>query len=147
MRKLSLIRNNSGQGLIEMAFAFPILIILLFGAAEYGRLCYIGVEVTNAAHAAAQYGAQNRGTASDTPGVTTAATNEAANVANLSVTLTQLCAATYSDTPTNANCGPAAPAIEYVQVNTQATVASLFNSYGFGGNYNLYGQAIERVRQ
>jgi Flp pilus assembly protein TadG len=147
MCKLSLLQDNRAQSLIELAFAFPIFIMLLFGAAEYGRLCYVGIEVTNAAHAGAQYGSQNRGTASDSAGIISTSINEAANMANLSVTPQQICAATYSDTPTTANCTTGAPAIVYLQVNTQATVASLFNSYGFGGSYTLHGQAIERVRQ
>jgi len=146
MHRLGLIRQNAGQSLIETALALPVLISLLFGAAEYGRLCYVGIEITNAAHAGAVYGAQNRGTASDTAGITSSATSDAANLASVSVTPQVLCAATYSDTPSSANC-TGTPAIVYLQVNTQVTVASLFNSYGFGGSYTLQGQAIERVRQ
>ena len=147
MSKASLIRESRGQTLIEMAFAFPLFISLLFGAAEYGRLCYIGIEVTNAAHAGATYGSQNRGTSSDTAGMTTAATNDGANLTGMSVTPQQLCAASYSDTPSSCSNFSGIPAIVYVQVNTQVTVTSLFHSAGFGGSYTLYGQAIERVRQ
>ncbi len=145
MRKLSLIRADRGQALIETAITFPLLILLLFGGAEYGRLCYVGVEVTNAAHAGAIYGSQNRGTASDNAGMTSAATLDGANLTGMTVTPQHLCAATYSDPPSPTCNG--APAIEYVQVNTQVTVASLFHAYGFGGNYTLHGRALERVRQ
>jgi Flp pilus assembly protein TadG len=145
MTRLRLIGGKEGQSLVELAFISPLLISLLFGAAEYGRLCYVSIEVTNAAHAAADYGAQNRGTASDNSGMTLAATNDGANLTNLQVTPQHLCAATYSDTPTSDCTGT--PAVEYVQVNTQVTVASLFHSSGFGGNYTLHGQAMERVRQ
>jgi len=146
MRKLSAIRDARGQTLIEVALVFPVLVLLLFGAAEYGRLAYIGVEVTNAAHAAAVYGSQNRGTASDNTGMTTAATNDGANLSSLSVTPQHLCANTYSDTPTTCSTS-GIPAIEYVQVNTQVTVSSLFTGYTHGKTYTLHGQAIERVRQ
>jgi Flp pilus assembly protein TadG len=145
MRKLKIIGDSSGQNLLEMALAFPMLLGLLFGAAEYGRLAYVGIEVTNAAHAGAVYGSQNRGTASDNAGMTTAATNDGANLKNLSVTPQHLCAATYADTPTT-DC-TTNTAVEYVQVNTQVTVSSMFKTYGFGGTYTLHGQAIERVRQ
>lgn len=144
MTRLRLFSDKSGQSLLELAFVSPLLVSLLFGAAEYGRLCYVSIEVTNAAHAAAEYGAQNRGTASDNAGMTLAATNDGANLTNLQVTPQHLCATTYSDTP--GSCA-GTPAIEYVQVNTQVTVNSLFNSAGFGGTYTLHGQAIERVRQ
>ena len=145
MRRNRLITDSNGQSLMELAFTLPLLAVLLFGTAEFGRLCYVGIEVTNAAHAAATYGSQNRATASDKSGMTTAATNDGTNLTNLQVTPQHLCAATYSDTPTT-DC-TTTTAIEYVQVNTQVTVASLFHSYGFGGNYTLHGQAIERVRQ
>jgi Flp pilus assembly protein TadG len=145
MRRNRLITDSNGQSLMELAFTLPLLAVLLFGTAEFGRLCYVGIEVTNAAHAAATYGSQNRATASDNSGMTTAATNDGTNLTNLQVTPQHLCAATYSDTPTT-DC-TTTTAIEYVQVNTQVTVASLFHSYGFGGNYTLHGQAIERVRQ
>jgi Flp pilus assembly protein TadG len=145
MRRNRLIIDSNGQSLMELAFTLPLLAVLLFGTAEFGRLCYVGIEVTNAAHAAATYGSQNRATASDNSGMTTAATNDGTNLTNLQVTPQHLCAATYSDTPTT-DC-TTTTAIEYVQVNTQVTVASLFHSYGFGGNYTLHGQAIERVRQ
>jgi len=137
--------DDCGQSLIELTFAIPFLILVLFGAAEFGRLCYLSTEVTNAAHAAALYGAQNRGTASDNTGISTRANNDGADLTGLSVSPQHLCAASYNDTPT-ADCS-GTPAIEYVQVNTQLSVASLFHSYGFGRNYTLHGQAIERVRQ
>ncbi|HLI61853.1 MAG TPA: TadE/TadG family type IV pilus assembly protein [Terriglobales bacterium] len=147
MSKPGAIRDTCGQTLVELALTLPVLVLLLFGAAEYGRLCYIGVEVTNAAHAGAIYGSQNRGTASDNLGITTAANYDGANLTGMSVTSQDLCANLYSDPPATCPNSGTAPAIEYVQVNTQVTVASLFHSYGFGGNYTLTGQAIERVRQ
>jgi len=137
--------DDRGQSLLELAFAIPFLLLILFGAAEFGRLCYLSTEVTNAAHAGAVYGAQNRGTASDNSGIATRAGSDGADLTGLSVTPQHLCAASYSATPTGDCSGT--PAVEYIQVNTQVTVASLFHSYGFGRNYTLHGQAIERVRQ
>jgi Flp pilus assembly protein TadG len=145
MTKLRQIDENSGQSLLEMALMFPLLIMLFLGAAEYGRLAYIGIEVTNAARAGADYGAQNRGTASDSAGITSTATSDGANLKSMGVTPQYLCAASYS-APATTDC-TGTPGVEYVQVNTQVTVASLFSTYGFGGNYTLHGQAIERVRQ
>jgi Flp pilus assembly protein TadG len=144
MAERRLLTDNDGQSLIELALVLPFLTFLLFGATEFGRLCYIGIEVTNAAHAAATYGSQNRGTASDNAGMTAAATNDGSNLGGLQVTPQHLCAANYSDTPTT-NCAVAT--VEYVQVNTQVTVASLFGAYGFGGTHTLHGQALEMVRQ
>lgn len=145
MTRLRLRYEEDGQSLIELVIVLPLLILLLYGAAEFGRLCYISTEVTNAAHAGAVYAAQNRATASNTSVITTAANSDGADLKGMTTTSQHLCAATYSATPTSDCSGK--PAIEYIQVNTQVTVASLFHSYGFGGNYTLHGKAIERVRQ
>lgn len=145
MNRRNLFADDNGQSLLELVIVFPLLLLILFGAVEFGRLCYMSMEVTNAAHAAAVYGSQNRAAASDALGMTSSAKFDGADLTGLSVTSQHLCAASYNVVPTTTCSGT--PAIEYVQVNTQLTVASLFHSYGFGGNYSLHGQAIERVRQ
>src|SRR5215469_11041993 len=158
MTKLTLLGDNSGQSLVEMAFLFPVLLLLFLGAAEYGRLWYIGIEVTNAAHAGVEYGSQNRITAQDTTNIQQVSLNEETDLINKnvnssgvltalttsSISVQQACASVYSATPTA--CSPTNNLIEYVQVNTQVTVASLFSSYGFGGTHTLHGSAIMRVR-
>jgi Flp pilus assembly protein TadG len=148
---MKLLADNHGQGLVELAIVLPVLVLLLLGAAEYGRLSYAGVEVTNAAYAGAAYGSQNHATASDDTGMAAAATNEGANLAAMDahwltsgVATQHLCASSYSATPSG--CSGSSP-IEYVKVNTQATVASLFNFPGFPSTYVLHGQALIRVRE
>jgi len=159
MTKLTIHRDKSGQSLVEMAFLFPVLLLLLLGAAEYGRLWYIGIEVTNAAHAGVEYGSQSRIAAQDNTNIQQVSLNEEADLINQnvntsgvqsplgtsSISVQQLCANVYSSTPSTCSTSSPSP-IEYVQVNTQVTVASLFNSYGFGGTYTLHGSAIMRVR-
>ena len=151
--------DNSGQTLVEMAVVLPILLSLLLGAAEYGRLWYIGIEVTNAAHAGVEYGSQNRISAQDNTNIQNVALNEetdlikqnvntsghAVTLTTSSITVQQLCANTYSATPSTCPTSSSS-AVEYVQVDTQVRVASLFSSYGFGGTYLLRGSAIMRVR-
>jgi Flp pilus assembly protein TadG len=142
------------MALLELVIVCPVLIALLLGAAEYGRLCYVGMEVTNAAHAGVEYGTQNRVLAQDMSTIQTVSLNEEGNIANMnvpspltasSVTVQQLCANTYSNTP--GACSTTAPnPVEYVQVNTQVTVDSLFHPYGYNGTYTLHGSAIMRVR-
>ena len=159
MTKLTLASDNSGQSLIETALVLPLLMLLLLGAAEYGRLCYVGIEVTNAAHAGVEYGSQNRIAAQDNTNIQQVSLNEEADLVNLnvnangvhsalgtsSISVQQLCAALYSSTPSTCPTNTSSP-IEYVQVNTQVRVASLFSAYGFGGTYALHGSAIMRVR-
>ena len=55
----SIIRNQRGQSLAEFALLLPILLILVLGAIDFGRLYFAYVSVTNASRNAAQYGSFN----------------------------------------------------------------------------------------
>jgi len=146
-------KNDEGQAVIELAVVMPLLVLLFLGAMEFGRLCYVGIEVTNAAQAGAAYGAQNHALASDVLGIRTVAVSDGGNLSHLDpnwtttgsdVTVQNLCASSYSATPGTCT---GAPQIEYVQVNTQVKVNSLFGIYGFASTYTLHGQAIVRVEE
>jgi Flp pilus assembly protein TadG len=80
---IDLLRNEHGSSLVELAFTLPLLLLLLMGAVDFGRAFYMAVEVVGAAHAGAEYGAQNP---TDTAGMKIAAQDDAPNVASLSVT-------------------------------------------------------------
>ena len=48
--------DKSGQSLVEFALALPLLVLLLYGLAEFGFLLYGHVQVTNAAREGARAG-------------------------------------------------------------------------------------------
>src|ERR1700733_8939384 len=74
------LRDTAGGALVELALLIPVFVALLLGAAEFARLAYAGIEVSNAARAGVAYGSQSSTTASDITGMQTAATNDGANV-------------------------------------------------------------------
>ncbi len=80
-------RGEHGQALVETALTIPLLLLLLLGAAELARVAYAAIEISNAARAAVQYAAQSEGNMNDTPGITTAAQNDAANLTGVMVTV------------------------------------------------------------
>jgi len=147
------VRDDIGQALVELALVFPIFILLLIGAAEFGRLAYAAIEVTNAAHAAALYGAYSHITASDTAGMQLIATTDASapNVTSMTVTPTQFCSCSTGGTIVCStaliSCPSPARIIESVQVNTIASVDTLFHFPGIPKTVTLTGQAIMRVEQ
>lgn len=51
-----LCESDHGAALLELALVAPVLFALLFGAVSLGRAYYVALEVTNAAHAGAEYG-------------------------------------------------------------------------------------------
>lgn len=70
-----------GQSLVELAFMFPVLLLILSGAIDLGRAYYAYVTLTNAAREGARYGASNPIDANgnlNTSGIAAKAVNEAA---------------------------------------------------------------------
>ncbi len=141
-------RNEAGQALVETAVIFPILITLLLGTVELARVVYAAIEVSNAARAGAQYGAQSGFTASDTTGIATAATSDAANLTGLSVTSSYSCVCSDGSAST---CQPTDCTNSRIEqtltVNTQVTIDPIIHLHGLPTTYTLKGQAIQACAQ
>lgn len=154
-------RDEHGQALIEVALTMPLLLLLMLGAVEFGRLAFAAIEVSNSAKAAAQYGAQNHLTALDLPGMLQAAQNE-----YFSTGLTLISPAKTGNTYTGYACtcanngdvvsctdnsviAPACPG-SYVEVQitvqTQATFDPWIHVAGVN-SVTLNGSAIQMVLQ
>lgn len=145
----SLGRNASGQGLVEMAVALPVLILLLLAAADFGRLFYTWIAVNNAARAGAQYGSQTLTNAANTSGMQLAATTDGSNITGLTATASQCtCVTTGTSVPTcagsNYNCANA-PQATFVEVDTQATFNTIVNYPGIPSSITVRGTAIMQV--
>ncbi len=41
--------RENGQAMVEMALILPVLLVLIFGAIDFGRICYYSITVNNAA--------------------------------------------------------------------------------------------------
>jgi Flp pilus assembly protein TadG len=149
--------DDAGQSLVELALILPVFVLLILGAVEFGQLAYAAIEVSNAARAGVQYGAQSPATAADTAGMVVAAQNDGSNVFQtygLTVTPTNFCSCSNAPSvPVGTGACPSAVTtcsangarvLNYVQVNTTATVSPLIHYPGFGG-FILNGQAIMRV--
>jgi Flp pilus assembly protein TadG len=147
------LRNTVGQSLVELALTFPFFILLLAGSAEIGRLAYAAIEFSNAARAGVAYGAQNAATAADTTAIQSAATQDGSNLTALIATPTQFCACSNAPS-TQVSCATApttcSPApihsLQYVQVQTSATINTLFHYPGIPATLTLHGRATMRVQ-
>ncbi len=144
-------KGDRGQALVELALMFPIFILLLIGAAEFGRLAYAAIEISNAARAGASYGAQSHITASDFTNIQLAATQDALNVSGVSATAADSCACSSGGSVVCSTALTSCPSpnriIEYVQVNTTGTIDPLFHYPGLPTTFTLNGQSIMRVQQ
>jgi len=140
--------HEAGQALVETALLIPLLTTLLIGTAEMARVAYAAIEVANAAHAGAQYGTQNGYTASDTTGISNAATIDAANLTGLTTTSSYACICSDGSAST---CQPTDCANSHIEqtltVNTQATIDPIIHLPGLPTTYTVKGQAIQKCAQ
>ena len=167
------LRKDSGSALVELALTVPLLLFMMIGAAELGRMAYYAIEVQNAARAAVAYGSRSPNTEVDTADMTIAADHEAPNIGDLTVTATQSCVCQSINASTGAvtdgtqdsgsdcigptetigSCTATAPSypniVQYVIVTTTVTVPTMFNyrwlGLGIPSSFTLNGYAQMRV--
>lgn len=144
----SLMMLDRGGAVVELALTVPLLALMLVGAAEFARLEYAGVEVSNAAMAGVQYGSQNAATAADTTGIGTAAQNDAPNITLGTTTATKSCICSDGSASTCQRTDCSSSNIETVlTVETQGTFDPLIHLPGLPTTYTLHGEAIQEVLQ
>jgi Flp pilus assembly protein TadG len=138
-----------GQSYVELAFALPVLVLILVVAADFGRLFYTYVEVINAARAGAQYGSNSVITAADATGMKAAATQDGANVPNLTVTANQCTCGTATASIPNCSASFCTndPQGNYVVVNAQAPFSTITKYPGVPSSVTLKSQAVMQVQQ
>ncbi len=100
--------RKTGAAAVELAVAIPVLLLLLIGVAEFGRIHFASITVANAARAGAQYGAQSTVTSSDIAGMNQAARDEAANIGSITTTAGSFCACNDGSAPTGGCSGTCA---------------------------------------
>lgn len=137
-----------GQSLLEVAFVVPVLLLLMVGLIEIGRFAYYSILVSNAAHAGAQYGAQNLIASGDTNGIRQAAKNDG-QVPGITMTVTpvQLCGCTSTALGGCPSGGGCTNPLVYVQVTASETVNSMFRYPGIPRNIALSSTVTMRVSQ
>jgi hypothetical protein len=120
----------------------------MLGAEEFGRLAYAGIEVSDAARVGVEYGSQSHALPQDIANMQIAASLDAPDVSNLTVTATQFCQCPDgTSSPTCATTACSGRPILYSQVVTSASVDPLIYMPGLPKSYTLSGKAVMRVVQ
>jgi Flp pilus assembly protein TadG len=145
---VSWLREECGNALIEVAVGISICTSLALGGAELGRVVFASIEVSNAAHAGAEYGSQSRTYAADIAHINLAATQDAPNVSNIAATASYFCQCANGGSSTCAvtDCSTSR-IVTFVQVNTTATVDPQIYVPGLPKTYTVTGKAVMRVAQ
>lgn len=148
--------DEAAQALVELSLILPLFFLLLIGAVELGRVAFAAIEISNAAKAGAQYGAQSAFYSQDTNGIIAAAQNDAndiyiINPTNFSVSssISYICSdgtATTSSGGNSASCTSSTATVEQtLTVNTQVTFDPLFHIRGMASTFTLRGQSVQKV--
>jgi len=91
MRTTQQKHNERGSAMVELALSVVVLVMIMTGVIEFGRMFYFASEVANAARAGVQYAVVNPSSASSLTTLQTAATNDAIDMTNLTATATRTC--------------------------------------------------------
>jgi Flp pilus assembly protein TadG len=154
------LRREGGNALVELALVVGVLgVPLWLGTAQMGWLIYDSIEVSDAANVGALYGMRSQTYAVDNAGMIAAAQADTDFGANLSVspvsyyvcalavTGTQYTGVGAQQNATAACTGAGNHALQFVQVNTSATVTPAIHCPGLPATFRLTGQAAMEVEQ
>jgi Flp pilus assembly protein TadG len=148
--------DEAAQALVELSLILPLFFLLMIGAVELGRVAFAAIEISNAARAGAQYGAQSAFYSQDTSGITATAQNDAndiyiINPTNFSVSsaIGYICsdgtAATSSGNNSASCSSPTATVEQILTVNTQVSFDPLFHIRGMASTFTLRGRSVQKV--
>ena len=142
--------RQRGSAMVEMAVVLPLLLVTTIGLVDFGRAAFEAIEVENAAHAGASYGARSKSTALNTTGIQAAALADMGDEVDTSgVTVASSCFCECdngSSIACDLTCGGGVIPLMYVKVNVQKQFQTLINYPGIPHTVNLARQVQLRVR-
>jgi Flp pilus assembly protein TadG len=157
-------RNDEERGsvLTEMAVCIPVVLVILLGAVDFGRAWVHANATANAAHAGAQFGAQNIAHAGNTPVIEdvvmrdlkassmmkSIADGDSSSAASFSVESERYCMCDGGNEVDcdSGNCGPGQPSQMHVRVRVNSTFEPLFDYPGLPDEIQIDRQASLRAR-
>jgi Flp pilus assembly protein TadG len=142
--------SERGAALAELAVALPILIVVLLGAVDFGRLWTEGLAISNAVRAGAQYGSESTLAALDTTGIKRSVRNDLESMMDASdikaISVKSYCEC---EDGTSVDCDDKCGVLQprtYVQVRVDKTFNTLFPYPGVPKEVTLVRQARCRAR-
>lgn len=109
-------RHEAGQSLAELALLLPLLLLIVLGAVDWGRVYFAYVSVTNAARNAADYASDSPDAAADLAGIEAAVRAETGDLLDISADNPDLAVVTGTDSQGHL----------YAEVTVRYTFSTLF---------------------
>jgi len=128
--------------MLELAVTAPVVLLVLFGAADFGRMFSTAVTVANASAAGALYATASPTNATDTAGIAAAATQDAADLTGVSVSSVTTCRDSGGNTT---SCSTPGSSMR-VSVTASYTFNTMFNYPLIPNSVRLQDTATVRVR-
>jgi len=140
-------QRERGAALIEFALLVSSLLLLCLGFVSLSLAITQSITLTACAQAGARYGAAE-GNANDTSGMTAAANKAAFGMSGMTVHPKTWCACTAggSQVSCTSTCNSYDLPVQYVKVQTSATIPLLFHFAGIPLNIRIAGNAVMRAR-
>ena len=134
--------------MLELALTMPLLLLILFGTMDLGRMFYVAVTLSGAAVAGTQYGVASAANNADFTGMQQAALNDAGNISGVTVAATSYCECLdgTSVTCSTGSCSGTSVPPTYLKVTTNATFATLFAYPFVPSSVALSGLSIQRIQ-
>ena len=140
-------RKQTGQAATEVALISPVMIVMLLGTMDFGRLFFDAIGVAGAVRSGLQYATLKKDNATDTAGIVNAAQQDATNTNGVTVATTSYCECSDGSAISCALACPGAvnPQL-YVQVKATKTFHTMVAYPGIPNSVNLSQQGVMRVR-
>ena len=138
-------RPEAGSAIIEFGLAFPVLMLLLVGTADFGRIFYTYVTVANAAHTGAEYGATSAPKTNDSAGISQAALNDSTDLTGVTITSQPVCQCS-DGSPVNCATTSCSPLRYYVSVKAVKAFQTLIPYPGIPSSTNVTAVAVIRAQ-
>ncbi len=132
-----IIPGGRGQSLVEFALIAPVLIILVLGVIDYGRVYFAYVSVTNAARNGAHFASDGPVAAADLDGIKSAAVADTGELLNTSPTNPGVSVATGTDSQGRL----------YADVTVSYTFSTMFPWPGLPSSMNVERTVRARVAE
>ncbi len=139
--------ERRGTATVELALILPLLILLVLGTTDLGRLFYDAVGVANAARAGLSYGALDESKSKDTSTITQVASNDVLLIDGVTINVSRICEC--ADTSVvdceTGTCDEGSPRL-YVRVQAEKTFNTVLSYPGIPNSVPITRNADMRAR-
>ncbi len=124
--------QRKGSAAVELSLMMGILVTILMGTIDVGRVFYAAVTVVDASRAGAQWGIRSNGFTSDTSGMQEAAAYNAQDIGTVTSSPERYCRCEGGSGDVNCMTGSCAEGVPqiYIRVETESTFSTLFGYPG-----------------